>query len=207
MSEAMNVLERALELARDVPFLVPPIAADLGVIYARSGRAEAARELGERAVAEGERMGRIGRLSLIVTHLGEIHLIGGRPSAAGQHAERALALARERGERGNEVYALRLSGVARAAATPSRGEEARGRIAEALALAEQLGMRPMAARCHLSLGRLARHLGDAEGARHHFERAAALFRTLDMPFWLARLELDRGGSPEVAAPTPAPGVR
>ena len=204
LGEAMGVLERGLELTRDVPFLAPPIAGDLGVVYALSGRPEAARELGERAVAEGERMGRIGRLSLIVTHLGEIDLFGGRLDAARRHAERALNLARERDERGNQVYALRLLGVVLGEATPPSGDAARRFLAEALALAEQLGMRPLMARCQLSLGRLERRLGETEAAALHLDRAAALFRALDMRFWLARIALDRVAPAASAQSGPAP---
>jgi class 3 adenylate cyclase/tetratricopeptide (TPR) repeat protein len=191
LGEAMGVLESGLALTRDVPFLGPPMAGDLAVIYALSGRPHAARELGERAVTEGERMGRIGRLSLMVTHLGEVHLLGTRPEAARREAERALHLARERGERGNEVYSLRLLGVARAAATPPDVDGARRDLAEALALAESLEMRPLTARCHLSLGQLERRLGATEVAARHLDRAVSLFRVLDMQFWLARVAQDR----------------
>ncbi len=203
LGEAMGVLERGLELTHDVPFLAPPLAADLGVVYALSGRPDAARELGERAVAEGERMGRIGRLSLIVTHLGEIHLFGGRLEAARRHAERALDLARERNERGNQVYALRLLGVVLGEDTPPHEEAARRFLVEALALAERLGMRPLMARCHLSLGRLERRLGETKTAAFHLDHAVGLFRALDMQFWLARVALDRV-TPAASAP---PGLR
>ena len=199
LGEAMGVLERGLTLTRNVPFLVPALAGDLGVVYALSGRPDAARELGERAVAEGERMGRIGRLSLIVTHLGAIHLLGGRHDAARRYAERALELARERGERGNQVYALRLLGVVIGEATPPRVDEARGRLREALTLAGELGMRPLTARCRLSLGRLERRLGEAEAAARHLDHAVSLFKALDMQFWLARVTLDRIGPPPAGA--------
>jgi tetratricopeptide (TPR) repeat protein len=193
LAEAIPVLERGLALTSDAPFLFAPMAGDLGVIYALSGRAEAGIDLAERAVAQAERMGRLGRLSLIVTHLGEAYFFGGRRADAARQAERALALAAERGERGNQVYAHRLAGLVAAEEDPSRADTARRHLGLALDLAATLGMRPLAARCHLALGRLARRLGDGAGARQHLDTARALFEAMKMRYWLDRLALDRIG--------------
>src|SRR6185295_11192447 len=132
LADAIPVLELGLALSKDAPFLYPPIAGDLGVIYTRSGRADAGIELVERAVAQ---------------------------------AERAMRLACDQGERGNEVYAERLVGLVAAEDDPPRVEVARYHLGAALTLAETLEMRPLVARCHLALGRLARRLGEAESAR------------------------------------------
>src|SRR5262249_6122507 len=158
LADAITVLEQGLAVTRDAPFLYAPIAADLGVIYAMSGRAAAGVELCERGVAEAQRMGRRGRLSLIVTHLGEARFYAGRRADAARDAEGALELAVERGERGNQVYAHRLLGAIAAEDDPPR---ARHHFGVALTLAEALGMRPLVARCHLGLGRLERRLGQA----------------------------------------------
>ncbi len=193
LAEAIPVLERGLALTKDAPFLFAPTAGDLGVIYVLSGRADAGVELAERAVAQAERMGRLGRLSLLVTHLGEAYFFAGRREDAARQAERALALATERGERGNQVYAHRLAGLVAAEEEPPRAEVAQRHFALALDLAATLGMRPLAARCHLALGRLARRLGDMAGARLHLDTARALLATMQMRYWLDRLALDRIG--------------
>jgi hypothetical protein len=52
---------------------------------------------------------------------------------------------------------------------------------EALALAESLGLRPLVARCQLSLGRLYQSAGDSGNAETHLAQAASLFRDLEMP--------------------------
>ena len=156
-----------------------------------SGRANAGIELAERSVAQAERMGRLGRLSLLVTHLGEAYFFSGRRADAARQAERALALATERGERGNQVYAHRLVGLVASEADPPEVEIARSHLGRALELAGSLGMRPLAARCHLALGRLARRLGDKAGARPHLETAKELLETMKMRYWLDRLALDR----------------
>ena len=193
LGEAIPALERGLALTRDAPFLYAPMAADLGVIYTLSGRAAAGVELAERAAAEAQRMGRLGRLSLIVTHVGEAYFFAGRRADAAREGKRALQLALERGERGNQVYAHRLLGLIAAEDEPPRVEAARHHFGAGLVLAEALGMRPLIARCHLGLGRLERRLGDAAVARRHLEAATALLEAMQMKYWLDRLALDRIG--------------
>jgi class 3 adenylate cyclase/tetratricopeptide (TPR) repeat protein len=193
LAEAIPVLERGLALTRDAPFLFAPMAGDLGVIYSLSGRADAGVELAERAVAQAERMGRLGRLSLLVTHLGEAYFFAGRRADAAREAGRALALAVERDERGNQVYAHRLAGLVAAEEDPPETDAARRHLGMALDLAGTLGMRPLAARCHLALGRLARRLGDQARARLHLDTARELLEGMQMRYWLDRMTIDRVG--------------
>ncbi len=187
VAEAMGRLKRGLELCRDVPFLYPPMAADLALVYALSGRTEAAVELATQAVIRAEEGGRLGRLSLIVTHLGEVCHLAGQTEAALLHARWALELARERGELGNQVYALRLLGLVAAERETPDVEIAKQHYEEALKLAERLVMSPLLARCHLGLGQLFRRLGQAEAADYHLATASRLFGTMGMTFWLGRL--------------------
>ncbi len=190
-AEAMGMLERGLDLCRNVPFLHPPMAADLAVVYALSGRTGAAMELAREAVTRAEEGGRLGRLSLIVTHLGEVCHLAGQPEEAATRARWALELARKRKERGNQVYALRLLGLVAAEREPADVETAKQYFLEALNLAERLRMRPLLARCHLGLGRLYRRFGEADPAEHHLAAASRLFDSMGMTFWLGRLALDR----------------
>jgi tetratricopeptide (TPR) repeat protein len=96
-------------------------------------------------------------------------------------AHRALELCREHKERGYEAWALRLLGDIAAQAAPLEREEAEARYREALELAERLGMRPLAARCYLGLGRLAERVGNRSEAETQLARAAELCRELGMP--------------------------
>src|SRR5262245_66671626 len=96
MAEAMMVLERGLALTKDAPFLFAPTAGDLGVIYTLSGRPDAGIELAERGVAQEERMGRLGRLSLLVTHLGEAYFFAGRPRSEERRVGKACRCRRAR---------------------------------------------------------------------------------------------------------------
>ena len=59
---------------------------------------------------------------------------------------------------------------------------------DALALAEELGMRPLQAHCHRSLGALYRQTGRAALARAALSTAIALYRAMDMTFWLPEAE-------------------
>jgi tetratricopeptide (TPR) repeat protein len=193
MKQAQPVLERGIALCGEMPALYPPFAGDLGVIYALSGRPAEALELTERGVRQAESMLRLGRLSLIITHVGEVHLITGHPAAAEAEGRRALDLALTHKERGNVVYAKRLLAIAAAEASPPDMDRARAHYTEALELAGELGMRPLAARCHLGLGRIARRTGDAGGAEKHLAAARLLFEAMRMTFWLERMGLDRVG--------------
>ena len=54
----------------------------------------------------------------------------------------------------------------------------------AIALAEELEMRPLLARCHLGIGRLYLRAGDRDRADDHLLTATRLFSAMDMPLWL-----------------------
>ena len=59
---------------------------------------------------------------------------------------------------------------------------------QALALAEELGMRPLQAHCHLGLGTLYSQDGQVEHARAELAAAIDLYRAMEMTFWLPQAE-------------------
>ena len=63
-----------------------------------------------------------------------------------------------------------------------------------MALAEELGTRPSVALCHLGLGRLYRQTGNESKAREHLSAAAAMFREMDMPYYLKQTEAESTSS-------------
>jgi hypothetical protein len=67
---------------------------------------------------------------------------------------------------------------------PSEARPAEAHYRQALALAEELGMRPLQAHCHLSLGTLYSQIGQAERASAALAAAIDLYRTMEMTFWL-----------------------
>jgi tetratricopeptide (TPR) repeat protein len=132
---------------------------------------------------------RTGQSRLLVS-MGEVHLLAGRAAEAHRFADRALATARDYRQRGDEALALRLAGDIASRAEPPAVEEAEGRYREGLALATQLGMRPLAAHCHLGLGTLYGRSRTREQAREHLTAAATSYRDMDMRFWLEKAEAE-----------------
>jgi len=124
----------------------------------------------------------------MATWLSEAYLLAGRIEEASQLAERALALTREQRTRGYQAWALRLLGEIAAQRKPPQIDQAEAHYRQAHALAEELGMRPLQAHCHLGLGTLYATMGQREQARAHLSTAMDLYRAMEMHFWLPRTE-------------------
>jgi hypothetical protein len=60
----------------------------------------------------------------------------------------------------------------------------------ALTLATELGMPPLAAHCHLGLGKLYRGARDGAKAGKHLTTAATMYGEMDMGFWLEKAEVE-----------------
>jgi class 3 adenylate cyclase/tetratricopeptide (TPR) repeat protein len=198
LRRAGAMLERALTLSRgwDFPVQSAYIGAQLGYVYALSGRAAEGLVLVRQACAGLESAGVVAFHSLVVAHLGEACRLADRLEDARAAAMRALSLARERGERGREADAVRLLGDTDAYREPPDFEAAAGHYSQALALATKLGMRPLVAHCHLGLGKLCQRTGDRAKAEEHLMTASAMYREMDMGFWLEQAEAAcAGGGP------------
>jgi tetratricopeptide (TPR) repeat protein len=178
------MLEFAIDRMRatGVGLAFPNAASMLGLTYALAGRHSEAIVLLEQAV-EHSRWGWSHSQPLVC--LGEGHLLAGDFAAAERQGARALDLARARGERGVEAWALRLLGEARRDSDARRAE---GHYREALLLASELEMRPLIAHCHLGLGNLHRRIGTPEPAREHLATATAMLREMGMRLWLEEAE-------------------
>jgi tetratricopeptide (TPR) repeat protein len=164
------------------------ITAGLGFASALQGRLAKGRALLEEGISEGIRTGALQNLSLNVVRLSEVCRLAGHGAEAGQHARQALDLARQHKERGNEALALHQLGVVQAHADFPDAEQAEAYYQQALALAEELGMRPLVAHCHLGLGTLYTKTGQREQARTALTTAIDLYRAMDMTFWLPQAE-------------------
>jgi tetratricopeptide (TPR) repeat protein len=164
------------------------LPAALGYAYALQGRLAKGRALLEEAIREGTRMGALESQSLRVARLSEICRLAGRGAEAWQPARQALDLARKHKERANEALALHQLGVVHAHAVPPDAEQVEAHYQQALTLAEELGMRPLVAHCHLGLGKLYLKMGRPEQARVELSAAIELFGSMDMTFWLPQAE-------------------
>jgi class 3 adenylate cyclase/tetratricopeptide (TPR) repeat protein len=193
-AEAIPVLERGLGIARDmnIPMWFPTFAGSLGYASALSGRVTEGLALLAEAQSVGERSNRIGQ-GLRQSYLSEALLLAGRPGEALGAAQRGLAWSRERHERPGETRNLRALAEATAQKDPPDFELADRLGREAAAQAEQLGMRPLLARCHLDLGKLARRTGQPQRAQEHLTTATALLREMGMRLWLEQAEAELRG--------------
>jgi hypothetical protein len=79
-------------------------------------------------------------------------------------------------------------GAVHAHAVPPDAEQAEAYYQQALTLAEALGMHPLQAHCHRGLGTLYTKTGQRDQARTALSTAIALYRTMDMVFWLPQAE-------------------
>jgi tetratricopeptide (TPR) repeat protein len=186
LAQATDILERALAHCRatDIALFLHTIAVHLGVAYALSGRIPEALRLFEQAVEQT--MGTQQWTAPI--RKGEGYLLAGNLEEASTLAERALTLSRTHKARGNEAWSLRLLGeIARHGQLPDIAQ-AEIYYKQALALAEELGMRPLQAHCHRGLGTLYATTGQREPARAALAAASALYRSMEMTFWLPQAE-------------------
>jgi tetratricopeptide (TPR) repeat protein len=186
---AMPVFERCLDLCQtwEIAGWFAIIAAQLGYTYALAGRMSDALPLLEQAIGQGPARRSVYHARLL-GYLSEVYLLDGRPEDALPHAVSALELSRARKERGFQAYALRLVGDISAQHEPSNVEQAAANYHQALALAEELGMRPLQAHCHLGLGTLYATSGQPELARAELSMAIAMYQSMDMTFWLPQTE-------------------
>jgi class 3 adenylate cyclase/tetratricopeptide (TPR) repeat protein len=162
---AIPVLERGLALCQtaNIGHLFPQTASILGTAYVLAGRIADTLPLLDQTlecVAIGSRMM---NLVLVLTELSEALLLVGRVDEASVLAERLREISRTHTGRGYQAHALRL-------------------------LAEEIGMRPLQAHCHLGLGTIYAKAGQRQVAQAELSAAIDLYRAMAMTFWLPQAE-------------------
>jgi class 3 adenylate cyclase/DNA-binding winged helix-turn-helix (wHTH) protein/tetratricopeptide (TPR) repeat protein len=190
LSKALPLLERAVGICQEagIPSHFPLMAAPLGAAYTLGGRIADAVPLLTQAVTQTTVVEMRGVQALCSLSLGEAQLLAGGLEEAHALAERTLAYARAHQERGHQAYALHLLGEIAAHRDSSQVELAEAHFSQALALADDLGMRPFQAHCHHSLGTLYRQTGRDALARAALSTAIEMYRAMDMTFWLPQAE-------------------
>jgi tetratricopeptide (TPR) repeat protein len=164
------------------------MAAALGAAYTLGGHIADALPLLTQAMEQTVTTERIGSQALCQLPLGEAQMLAGHMDEAYALAERTLALTRAHQERSNQAYALHLLGDIAAHRDPPESEQAAAHYRQALVLAEELEMRPLVAHCHRGLGILYFKLGRGAQALPELSAAIALYRAMDMTFWLPQTE-------------------
>lgn len=187
---AIAFLERAREVCRahELPVYVPVIDSELGHAYAMLGRTHDALPLLEGAVEQATARQQVAILGQMMLRLGDAKLRVGLLDDAASIGARALELCRRQEDRGNQAHAHHLLGEVERRRGPEHLEAAEEHYVRAAALAEDHHMRPLVARGRLGLGLLWRDRGNHPRARADLAEAASLFREMDMPAWLERVE-------------------
>jgi class 3 adenylate cyclase/tetratricopeptide (TPR) repeat protein len=189
LEHASRVLEQGLTLCRASGNRdwLSQNAACLGSAYALQGRIAEGCALLEEAISESIRTG-ARQNSNWIARLSEVCRLAGRGEEAWQHARQALDLARQLKARGAEAFALHQLGAVQAHSDPPDATQAEAHYQQALALAEELGMRPLQAHCHRGLGMLYTAIGQHEQARTALSTAIEMYRSMDMTFWMPQTE-------------------
>ena len=192
LERAVAPLTRALAICRESSLTVWQAipASLLGHCLVTLDRKEDGLALLEEGVRLSDEVGVRAYLARWVTLLGEGFLAVGDLRRAADIAERAIELARAHGERGHEAAALRLLADVLAAMDPPLLATATEHYTAAIALADELALRPLLARAHLGLGQAHRRAGRAPEAEAHLASAIVLFSDLGMWAWLDRSEPD-----------------
>jgi class 3 adenylate cyclase/tetratricopeptide (TPR) repeat protein len=189
-SEAAAVLERGLRLGQTGGVLAwfLEVASALGVTYTLQGHVGEALPLLEQAMEHAVRIRMTTHYVFCLSRLSEAYWLAGQREKATELSQRALALARARKERGFEAYVLRLLGEMHAQQDPLEVKQVEASYRQALALAEELGMRPLQAHCHRGLGTLYVKIDRREQARTALSTALEMYRSMEMTFWLPQTE-------------------
>jgi tetratricopeptide (TPR) repeat protein len=118
--------------------------------------------------------------------LGRACLLLGRFDEARSFGDRAIEWSPH--QPGSAAHAQHLLGDIASHADRFDAPRGESHYRQALALAERRGMRPLMAHCHLGLGKLYQRTGEHDQAREHLATATAMYREMDMPFWLAQAQ-------------------
>ena len=184
LHQAIPLLERAVALSQDanIPVFYYTSAPFLALAYALAGR-------GTDALAVLGQVGENTGMPLLSLTCGEVYLRAGCVEEAHRLAQRGLTHVRHHKMRGSEARALWLLGEIARRHDPLDLAQAEALYQQSLALAEELGRRPLQAHCHLGFGALYTKTGQQEQARVDLSTAIDLYRAMAMQFWLPQAEV------------------
>jgi tetratricopeptide (TPR) repeat protein len=193
LDDAIRFLERSRELSQawNIGNFIPGILSYLGHAHALSGRLTDGLSLFEQGIDQAALIGEFSGYAESRADWSEAYRLANREEDAIRIANQALDFARDHKRRAHEAWALRALGEIASHREPPDAEKAEAFYREAMALADELGMRPLIAHCHFGFGKLYGRAGKSQEAREHLAIAATMYRELDMPFWLEQVEVGR----------------
>jgi tetratricopeptide (TPR) repeat protein len=169
---------------------LPFVATFLGTAYTLSGRLGDGIELLEEAIEEATTLKIMSGQSWLRGFLALGYLYAGRVQEAVELARRANDMAQRYAERGWIAWTNYALGHIQSAADEASSGTALAPFKAALEGAQALGMRPLVARCELSLGQFYRRVRDDESALAHLTRAASQLQEMQMPLWLQKAQAE-----------------
>jgi len=183
-AEARSLIEQSISAYRTgtVGVSLPYAVALSAWLLAQLGEAgEALNRLreGEQLLESQAVRGSSGGRGLAYHSLGRACLLLGRLDEAQRLGDHAVE-----SSPGHVAHALHLLGDIATHPDQFDAESGEAHYLQALTLAEPRGMRPLVAHCHLGLGKLHRRTGKRDQARKHLTTAMAMYREMDMRFWL-----------------------
>ena len=183
--QAIPLLEKAIALCEGRVLMYRSRAiAGLARAHTMVGNlAVALRLLGD-AADEAQMPALVFGSAMVLVWTSAVHREAGLLEQAERCASAALELSRRHGGRGDEAWALHALAEIAARRDPPESALAFERSARALALAQELGMAPLEARCHLSLGMLHHQAGATAEARDELSRAVDMLSRMQMRRWL-----------------------
>ena len=193
IDRAIALFETGLAPSRAWNIWDSSVFSSLGYAYALAGRVDDGLPLLQEAVERGQSIDALGiGQAMRLGRLGQGYLLAGRLDDARERTRQALDLATAQHERGSRAYALRILGDIGCHDEPVDVAAVESCLREALELAAELGMRPLVAHCHLSLGTLYRRTDKPEPAREHLTSAITMYREMDTTYWLEKAEAEMG---------------
>jgi tetratricopeptide (TPR) repeat protein len=186
---AIPILEQALALSQTANILNFPVSASLlSAAYALVGRTAEAVPLLDQMLERVATWNPIFFHALVLAELSEALLLVGRVEEASALAEHLYELSRTHTGRGYQAHAYRLLGDIAIRREPPDVDQVTAYYCQGLAVAEELRMRPLQAHCHRGLGTVYATTGQRAQAHTELGIAIALYRAMDMTFWLPQTE-------------------
>jgi tetratricopeptide (TPR) repeat protein len=193
-SRAVAVAAQGLDLCNmyEMTFLWPRLASLNGYAMALAGKHEDGVALTEDALKASLAM-RLGQEeTLRRAYASEAYLLAGRIHEAHDTALGALEFGEQHGQHGFGARVYRILGDIARLRPALLADSAEHHYCEALRRADERGMRPLVAHCHLSLGKLYRRRTDnREQAQEHLTNATTMYREMHMTYWLQQATVEK----------------
>jgi tetratricopeptide (TPR) repeat protein len=184
---ALKLLLKANTMGResDLKSIYTFVAGSLGEAYLISGEPDKALPILFEAIDRRYFDSSVIPPLYTITVLAEAYRQLGQLDMAVKTSEKALKIFHKNQERSFGAWTLYVA--ARIQSDNTQEQVANQSLIQATDLASAIGMRPLLAHCYLELGKLSSRLRN-EDAQEIIQKAIALYRSLDMSFWLREAE-------------------